>query len=563
MGPFRPILLERCMFDRGDAGSAVVLTADRGSFSDYSRSSALGYFCCLPSRLVPRFLMDYLFSPPVEADGGVEATTAPYALRKVEAALLRNGISDVVVVPPEHLGRAVGPRTRVVGLTAHDPFGLSPVSTKLTMLFGGGECWNERFFEELGETVRSLRRQYPFALVAGGPGIWQMSFDRPPWVDSVFQGEAEVDLPLLVRSLLAGGAPPETVHGRAPTVEEIPPIVKPARMGEVQVTRGCPRGCEFCSITPDRYRTIPIESIEREIAVNQAAGETNVELLTDDILLYGMKKLRTNHEAVVELFRRVKRAGATKIGFPHISAPAVRESPQTVLEMGRIAEWDTERGLTPVVGLETGSVRIFRKYMPAKSFPFKPEEWNDTVLEATVTMNEAGIDPCYTLTIGYPDETNEDVDRTIDLVQSFLDRGLNAFLFPLPVIPITTSRLRGNRMPELETLPERYWDLLYLCWKRDLDLAREMLPSIVGRMTNPLARRVTTYLVERASPRITEFFEQYAETHGRSAYRYREIHLEGIRGALRSLYWIVHTAWNGATRPAHGLGHANRPTAKA
>jgi radical SAM superfamily enzyme YgiQ (UPF0313 family) len=539
------------MFERANGGSSVVLTSDRGSFSEYSRSSALGYFCCLPSRLVPRFLMDHLFAPPAETGGRVEALTAPYALRKVEAALIRNGISDVVVVPPEQLERAVGPRTRVVGMTAHDPFGLSPVSTKLTMLFGGGPSWNESYFAELGERVRSLKAQYRFAVVAGGPGIWQMSYHRPPWVDTVYQGEAEVDLPLLIRSLFAGGTPPSIVQGRAPTLEQIPPIVKAARMGEVQVTRGCPRGCEFCSITPDRYRTVPFETIEREMAVNFAAGEVNVELITDDILLYGAKKLRTNHEAVVDLFRRIKRAGAGQIGFPHISAPAVRESPQTVLEMGRIAEWEKRRGLTPVVGLETGSLRIFRKYMPAKSFPYKPEEWNELVLDATITMNEAGIDPCYTLTIGYPDETNEDVDKSVDLVQSFIDRGLNAFLFPLPVIPITTSRLRGNAMPELETLPERYWDLLSLCWKRDLELVRALLPSIVGRMTNPLARQITSYMAERVSPRVTRLFEQYAETHGRSAYRYRQLRIQGVRGAFRSILWLAHTAWEGGSRFDH------------
>ena len=534
------------MFGRANEGHTVVLTSDRGSFSDYSRSSALGYFCCMPSRLVPRFLMDRLFSPPMETEGGPAARAAPYALRKVEAAMIRHGISDVIVVPPEHLGAAVGPRTRVVGLSAHDPLGLSPVSTKLTMLFGGGPSWNQTYFAELGETLAPLRERFRFAVVVGGPGVWQMSYGRPWWIDTVFQGEAEVDLPPLVDSLIAGEAPPATAQGRPPTLEQIPTIVHASRMGEVQVTRGCPRGCEFCSITPDRYRTIPFETIEREMQVNSAAGERNVEIITDDILLYGAKRLRTNHEAVVELFRRIKRAGAEQIGFAHVSAPAVRESPETLVEAGRIAEWDEPgQHLIPVVGLETGSLRIFRRYMPAKSFPFQPEEWNDLVLEATVDMNAAGIDPCYTMTIGFPDETDDDVDETIRLVQSFIDRDLTAFLFPLPVIPITTSRIGGNPMPELESLPSRYWDLLYLCWERDLKLARGMVPSIVGRMTSPLARRVTTTLVERLWPHVLKFFEQYPETHGRSALRYRDVRLDGVTGALRSMFWLTRAASTG------------------
>ena len=542
------------MFDRPNGGHAVVLTSDRGSFSDYSRSSALGYFCCMPSRLVPRFLMDHLFSPPMETAGGPEAVTAPYALRKVEAALLSQGISDVRVVPPEHLESAIGPRTRVVGLTAHDPFGLSPVSTKLTMLFGGGPSWNETYFAELGDLLAPLRARHHFRIVAGGPGIWQMSYRRPPWVDTVFQGEAEVDFPLLVSSVIGGGPAPPFVQGRPPTLEQIPTIVKPSRLGEVQVTRGCPRGCEFCSITPDRYRTIPYEAIEREVAVNLATGETNIDFVTDDILLYGAKKLRTHHEAVIELFRRVERMGPEQIGFGHVSAPAVRESPQTLIEAAGIAGWgDHGRRLIPVIGLETGSRRIFRRYMPAKSFPFPPEQWNDLVLDATVDMNAAGIDPCCTMTIGFPDETDEDVDESIRLVQSFIDRDLRAFLFPLPVIPITTSRLRGNAMPELTTLPSRYWDLLYLCWERDLKLARAMLPGMVYRMSSPLARRITTTLVERLWPHVLKFFEQYPETHGRSALRYKDVRVEGLAGTLRSVVWLLRTA------SAGGSGMGNVP----
>ncbi len=493
----------------------------------------------MPARLVPRVLMNRLFSPPVEPVQGDEPLTAPYALRKIEAILLAHGISDVAVVPPERLSHAIGPRTRVVGVTAHDPFGYSPVSTKLTMLFGGGPSWNETFFEELGERIQSLRHRAPFRVIAGGPGIWQMSYRRPEWIDTVYQGEAEIDFPRIAKTALAGGYVPPTVHGTPPTLEEIPTIVKAARIGEVQITRGCPRGCEFCSITPDRYRTIPWESIEREIRVNRAAGEFNVELVTDDILLYGAKKLRTNHDAAVGLIAKIKATGADQIGFAHVSAPAVREASETMLEMGRIAEWDKRRGLTPVVGLETGSVRIFRKYMPAKSFPYKPEEWRDTILEATRIMNESGIDPCYTMTIGFPDETDADVDESISMVDAMVAQGFRAYVFPLPVIPISTSRIHGNAMPQLETLPSRYWDLLQICWEHDLRLSRAMLPSLVGRMKSPVARRMTTYFVERIAPHVTRVFEEFRQTHGRSAYGYRGIDLRGTVGVLRSAMWIL------------------------
>jgi radical SAM superfamily enzyme YgiQ (UPF0313 family) len=526
-----------------ESGSAVVLTADRGSYSDYSRSSPFGYFACLPSHVVPRFLMDRVFTPPAPTEnGGPTALWAPYALRKVEASLHRAGIVDVAVVPPERLETAVGKRTRVVGVTAHDPYGLSPVSTKLTMLFGGGPAWNAVFFDELGARVQRLRSRCSFVTVAGGPGIWQTTYRVPDWVDTIFHGEGEVDFPILAARAIEGVAPPPVVHGRSATLEQIPTILKPARLGEVQVTRGCPRGCEFCSITPEKYRTIPLGQIRTEVELNIRHGERDVELLTDDILLYGARKLRTNHEKVVELFREVKRLGAEHLFFPHVSAPAVREAPDTIREIGEIAEYDRYPGISPVVGLETGSERIFAKYMPAKAFPWKPADWWNVVLDATRILNEANIWPCYTMTIGFPDETDVDVDRSIGIVEAIVGQDLKAWVFPLPVVPISSSRLKGNPFPELERLPTRYWDLLYVAWQRDLKLARELTATVTNRIKSRIADRFFRMVADRFGESLLRIFAELSATRGRLSHEFRSIDLNRPFGWLRMAYWTMQAA---------------------
>ncbi|TRM80446.1 radical SAM protein, partial [Sulfolobus sp. F3] len=148
----------------------IILTADKGSFTDYGGSSVLGYVACMPSRLVPRAFMDKFFTPNTPVDSEGKALYAPYALRKVESVLVHAGFSSVAVVPPERLGKVVDGRTRVVGLTVHDPFGLNPVSFKLSMIFGGGSTWTAKYFEELGESISKLKGKYGFKVVAGGPG---------------------------------------------------------------------------------------------------------------------------------------------------------------------------------------------------------------------------------------------------------------------------------------------------------------------------------------------------------------------------------------------------------
>ncbi len=522
--------------------SDVVLTADRGSFTDYGGSSAFGYVACMPHRLVPRFFMDRFFTPKAKADREGRAIFAPYALRKVEATLVNAGISTTVS-PPEQLEKTVKASTKVVGVTVHDPLGVEPVTFKLTMLFGGGKSWTAKYFEELGDKLSRLKSTYGFKTVVGGPGAWQIQREKPDWVDLVFIGHAELDFPPLMKRLMAGENLRGVVFGRNPrTADQIPLIVNPARFGEVQVTRGCPRGCQFCSITPDSFISIPVDTVLKEMEVNLRAGQTRVDLVTDDILLYGASRLRVNHDAVVKLFSEVKKAGAESIGFPHISAPAVKESPSTVKGMSEIAGYSFDRANAPVVGLETGSLKIFNKYMRAKSFPWEPAQWKEVILDATAIMNDSYIYPCYTMTIGYPEETDEDVEASMNLVQSIIDHDFTAWIFPLPVIPMGTSRIRDNPMPALERLPAAYWDLLYESWKYDLKVTRKLIPTLTWAMQNRFVRWAVQNMVDKIFNHIEWVFRELKETKGQSCLKYRNLSLSSSWGAIKSIYWLLRLA---------------------
>lgn len=523
----------------------IVLTADRGSFTEYGGISTLGYVACMPSRIVPRIMMDTLFTPPSKCYSNGEAIFAPYALRKVESIIANSGTEDVVVSPPEMLEKVIGPETRLLGITVHDPYGLSPVAFKLTMLFGGGPSWTANFFTELSQKISRLRKKYDFKVFAGGPATWQLAMERPDWLDTIFYGEAELDLPNLVRDAEEGKELPREMKGRDPKVDEIPQIMKPARLGEVQVTRGCPRGCQFCSITPETYRTIPLENVLKEVRVNLNAGENNIELVTDDILLYGSKRLGTNHDAVIGLFEAVKKAGAEQIYFPHISSPAVLDSPKTVNGLSEIAEYDKYRAEAPVVGLESGSERIISRYMRGKPFPYRPADWKNVIMESTGIMNDAYITPCYTMTIGFQDENNDDVQQSVNMVHDLFDSGSRAWVFPLAVIPMGSSRIRNDPFPLLEKLPSKYWELLYVSWKNDLEITRRMLPDMTERMNSRVTRFIVNTVMDKTFSHIDNVFRQLMETEGRKAYDYKDINLNSVFGLIRSMYWLGLTTFMG------------------
>ncbi|CCC82684.1 B12-binding domain-containing radical SAM protein [Thermoproteus tenax] len=531
----------------------IVLTADRGSFTDYGGSTSLGYIADMPARLVPRLFMDKFFTPPISTDRDGRAIYAPYALRKVEAILASSGYTDVAVVPPERLRKAVGPKTKVVGISVHDPYGLSPVGTFLTTILGGGETWTARFFRELGETIEQLKRKYNVKVITGGPGVEQLlRAGKPSWIDVLFIDDVEITLPKWLPKIMAGEEVPPVIRpsvGEYPAAEDIPAILNPARLGEVQITRGCPRGCQFCSVTPVTFRSIPIETIVKEVEVNLRAGWTQVDLITDDLLLYGTSaygpdRLKVNHNAIVRLYQAIRsvevgRRRVKHIFFSHVSAAPVVESPKTVKAVAELGGLGPDKGVTPVIGLETGSVRILNKYMRNKAYPFPPERWHDVVLESAIILNENYIYPAYTMTIGYPDETEDDLRQSEEVVEKIIDHDLVAWIFPLPVIPMYTSALRGLRHPTLEALPEGFWDLLYISWRHNLKITRRLAPVLLQNSKNKIVSKIVHYMIDRVFNSIEWYFRQLKETMGRSSLQFSTLNLDSALGVLRSILWLT------------------------
>ncbi len=90
--------------------------------------------------------------------------------------------------------------------------------------------------------------------------------------------------------------------------------------------------------------------------------------------------------------------------------------------------------------------------MRAKAFPWRPEDWWDIIIDATAIMNENYIYPCYTMTIGYPEETENDVEDSIELVQKIIDHEYIAWIFPLLAIPMSTLRIKGKPVLGLRSL---------------------------------------------------------------------------------------------------------------
>ena len=126
-------------------GYKIVLSGGKTAVSDFRHLSWISFLGCIPSNypLLPfnRRLMESIFFP-TNSDNNGRLLLAPYSLRKVEAALLEYGSKEeeVIVADPRKLNTVIGPDTKVVGLTIHDPLGYA-VSQLIASLFMLIDWW--------------------------------------------------------------------------------------------------------------------------------------------------------------------------------------------------------------------------------------------------------------------------------------------------------------------------------------------------------------------------------------------------------------------------------------
>jgi len=72
--------------------------------------------------------------------------------------------------------------------------------------------------------------------------------------------------------------------------------------------------------------------------------------------------------------------------------------------------------------------------MPGKVAPFKASQWPELVVQAAGLMNDNHVFPACTFIVGLPQETEDDVLRTIELIDNLWD--FKAILVPMFFVPL-------------------------------------------------------------------------------------------------------------------------------
>jgi len=487
-----------------DSGVKIVLTASATEMSDFSNSPFMAFVAGFAKGPLPLWLVRKKLYPPVERTADGRAKYAPYGLRKIEAVLLNNGFdeSEVALVHPFDLDSFVGPNTRAIGVSSMDPTGMGYVSKTYSSIIGGGMSLNAIEFKALVKH-RSIRKHKPKVIV-GGFGAWQLERQKVAesyGVDCVVIGEGEEAVKEIFEKAVNDKPLTRVVRiKKSSETHQVPTIRHAAIHGCVEISRGCGRNCQFCTPTAQTKRDVPLEKIMQEVEITTRDGCSQVTLATEDILLYGSKdkEFIPNRKAVLDLIKSIAAHPKVKAIQPaHMSLAPVAYDPGMVKELAEILidyHWYYYRKkpmVTSETGIETGSVRLMRKYMGGKMLPFKPEQWKEVVDKAFGILNDNQWYPLATLIVGLPEEMEEDVIETLELMDELKD--YRAFYVPLLFVPLENCRLMNKRGAEIDSLTKARWELITRCWEynvriwRDTFLGDRIHSPLVYKFVNQIA----------------------------------------------------------------------------
>ncbi|MDQ3977297.1 MAG: B12-binding domain-containing radical SAM protein [Thermoproteota archaeon] len=526
----------------------VVLTADRTLMSPYRGISLASFFGCAPAidvnrdhssfwyhifgnQVTPRVLFDFICNPIPHTNG--LANYAPYGLRKVEAALVRDGYSreDVVVAHPDQVERFIGPGTEVVGTYEMDPLGMGPVT--MTFTYGRKQMSFDEFYSrDLHLRIKAAKEKNGSnaKVIAGASGTWQYNYDPAKieeyglygivegdmggigpemdgaggkFFDSLINGEMEIANPFKKNKFKVEikefNRDNQQYHGRfihcweEPSVEEIPTIINPSMHGMVEVMRGCGRGCKFCDVTLRPLRYYPVEKVQKEIEINMKyGGAKNAWVHSDDIFVYGMnprttKNMQPNREALEELFKGIMATGIEHTNPTHGTLAGAIADERLIPNISKTIRASPDNHIGIQCGFETGSIRLIGKYADRKLAPFKPSEWHWVVKKAVKTLNENYWVPAFTLIMGLDNnETAEDSWDTIQLIHELETEQPDSKFTTTPLTFVPIGLLEKSSFYDIgNNMDAPKLGVMYKTWQHNFRHGIQKFMHKVGR-DNPI-----------------------------------------------------------------------------
>jgi tRNA-2-methylthio-N6-dimethylallyladenosine synthase len=281
---------------------------------------------------------------------------------------------------------------------------------------------DERFVSHLGE-ARRVKRERPDVVVGVG-GCWAQSvkeevFRRFPFVDVAF-GPGQVHR--LAEFLTSDSITAQGFFEFEGFTGHLPEKRAREFQAWLQISVGCNCVCSYCIVPSTRGREVsrPTRELVAEVERMAAEGVREVTLLGQNVNSYGRDLPRQGHErsTFAELLRALDAVeGIERIRYTSPHPKDIREDvARAHAECASVCEHLH-------LPLQSGSARMLK----AMRRTYTPERYLDKV-----AMMREHVPDCALTTdviVGFPGETDEDFERTLEVVDAVGYDGAFTFVY--------------------------------------------------------------------------------------------------------------------------------------
>ena len=351
----------------------------------------------------------------------------------------------------------------------------------------------QKLYSLLGE-MKDYKRQNPELLVGVGGCVAQQEGEnivkRSKEVDFVFGTHNLSIVPSLIELRKSGAAPQVAVNYRDEW-EELPAgFVDAERVSVfISISRGCNKNCTYCIVPTTRGKEVsrPVEEIEREARISVHRGAKEIVLLGQTVNSYGLD-LKPRYRFVDLLERISAIEGVRRIRF---TSPHPQEVKSDFIDLVCSNKKVCHHIHMP---LQSGSDRILKlmnRNYRRKKYISIIDSLKERVPGMAITTD---------IIVGFPGETEEEFQETLDLMDYVKFENSYSFIFsPRPGTVAAEMKEEISYEQKLERLQR-------LQAKQEV-LSQERLASWVGKEAEVLLDRASVsdnrFLQGRLSQNIT------------------------------------------------------------